>query len=198
LAAVFVPVGFIPGIVGKLYQQFALTIAASVLLSAFVALTLTPALSSLLLKPQTSVRKSGILNSFFSLFNKLFRKSLDTYSDSVLKVVRHARYVVILLVLVIFATLVLFRNKPTSFIPLEDNGRLFITFELPEAGSTVRTVSVLKDVMAILKETPGVGHFAAIAGLNVVTFTTKSNAGTVFCQLKPWDERKKKSEQLTD
>ena len=197
LAAVFVPVGFIPGIVGKLYQQFALTIAASVLLSAFVALTLTPALSSLLLKPQTSVRKSGILNWFFTLFNKLFRKSLDTYSDSVLKVVRHARYVVILLVLVIFATLVLFRNKPTSFIPLEDNGRLYITFELPEAGSTVRTVSVLKDVMAILKETPGVGHFAAIAGLNVVTFTTKSNAGTVFCQLKPWDERKKKSEQLT-
>ncbi len=196
LAAVFVPVGFIPGIVGKLYQQFALTIAASVLLSAFVALTLTPALSSILLRPRTSVRKTGLLNRFFALFNRLFKVSLDTYSDSVLKVVKHARYGVILLVLVIFGTLVLFRNKPTGFIPTEDNGRLYITFELPEAGSTSRTINVLKEVMGILKETPGVGHFAGIAGLNVVTFSNKSNAGTVFCQLKPWEERKKKSEQL--
>ena len=110
-----------------------------------------------------------------------------------LKVINYARYVVILLILVIFGTAVLFKNKPTSFIPTEDNGRLYITFELPEAVSTARTVDVLNNVMNILKEVKGVGHFAAIAGLNVVTFSTKSNSGTVFCQLKPWDERKIKS-----
>ena len=197
LASVFIPVGFIPGIVGKLYQQFALTIGISVILSAFVALTLTPALSSVLLKPRESVKRIRLLEPFFRLFNKVFRIGLDRYSGSVISVIKHSRYVVILLALVIFATLYLFRNKPTSFIPTEDDGRLYVTFELPEAGSMARTVGVLQDVMGILRETPGVGHFAAIAGLNVVTFATKSNAGTVFCQLKPWNERRKKSEQLS-
>ena len=195
LAAVFVPVGFIPGIVGKLYQQFAITIAISVLLSAFVALTLTPALSSLLLVPKQEIRHRG-LNRFFAFFNTFYEKSLNTYSSSVKKVINYSRYVVILLVLVIFATLVLFKNKPTSFIPTEDNGRLYITFELPEAASTARTVDVLNRMMNILNDVPGVGHYAALAGLNVVTFSVKSNSGTIFCQLKPWDERKGKSEQL--
>jgi HAE1 family hydrophobic/amphiphilic exporter-1 len=197
LASVFIPVGFIPGIVGKLYQQFALTIGISVILSAFVALTLTPALSSILLKPRESVKRIRFLEPFFRLFNRVFRIGLNSYSSSVISVIKRPRYVVILLALVIFATLYLFRNKPTSFIPTEDDGRLYITFELPEAGSTARTVGVLQDVMGILKETPGIAHFAAIAGLNVVTFATKSSAGTVFCQLKPWNERKKKSEQLS-
>ncbi len=196
LAAVFIPVGFFPGIVGKLYQQFAITIAVSVLLSAFVALTLTPALSSLLLIPQKSVKRGGILNWFFDHFNRIFKKGVDTYSSRVRKVINYSRYVIILLLLVVVATVVLFKHKPTSFIPSEDNGRLYITFELPEAVSTVRTVAVLNNVMDILKQINGVGHFAAIAGLNVVTFSTKSNSGTVFCQLKPWDERKSKQEQL--
>ena len=195
LAAVFVPVGFIPGIVGKLYQQFAITIAISVLLSAFVALTLTPALSSLLLVPKTETRQRG-LNRFFNFFNRTFDKSLNIYSSSVKKVINYARYVVILLVLVIAGTLLLFRNKPTSFIPTEDNGRLYITFELPEAASTARTVDVLHQVMKTLDEVHGVDHYAALAGLNVITFSTKSNSGTVFCQLKPWDERTSKEEQL--
>lgn len=195
LAAVFVPVGFIPGIVGKLYQQFAITIAISVLLSAFVALTLTPALSSLLLVPKTESRQRGI-NTFFSFFNRTFEKALNTYSSSVKKVINYARYVVILLILVIVGTLFLFKNKPTSFIPTEDNGRLYVTFELPEASSTARTIDVLHQVMKTLDEVKGVGHYAALAGLNVITFSTKSNSGTVFCQLKPWDERKEKSEQL--
>jgi HAE1 family hydrophobic/amphiphilic exporter-1 len=195
LAAVFVPVGFIPGIVGKLYQQFAITIAISVLLSAFVALTLTPALSSLLLVPKTETRRRG-LNRFFNFFNRTFDKSLNIYSSSVKKVINYARYVVILLVMVIVGTLLLFKNKPTSFIPTEDNGRLYITFELPEAASTVRTVDVLHQVMKTLDGVRGVDHYAALAGLNVITFSTKSNSGTVFCQLKPWDERTSKEEQL--
>lgn len=195
LAAVFVPVGFIPGIVGKLYQQFAITIAISVLISAFVALTLTPALSSILLIPKEKTRYYG-LGKFFDLFNRTFEKSLNIYSSSVSSVIKYARYVVILLLMVIVGTLYLFRHKPTSFIPTEDNGRLYITFELPEAASTARTVDVLGQVMKTLDDTPGVDHYAAIAGLNVITFSVKSNSGTIFCQLKPWDERKAKSVQL--
>ena len=196
LAAVFIPVGFIPGIVGKLYQQFAITIAISVLLSAFVALTLTPALSSLLLVPKKETGRRG-LNSFFALFNRLFEKGLNTYSSSVKTVINYSRYVIILLVVVVAGTLLLFKNKPTSFIPTEDDGRLYVTFELPEAASTARTVNVLHKVMGILDNTPGVGHYAAIAGLNVVTFSSKSNSGTVFTQLKPWSERRGKAEHLT-
>ena len=111
LAAVFVPVGFFPGIVGKLYQQFAITIAVSVLLSAFVALTLTPALSSLLLIPRKSVKRTGLLNWFFDLFNRVFRKGVETYSLSVQKAINYSRYVVVLLVLVIFSTAVLFKTS---------------------------------------------------------------------------------------
>ncbi len=196
LAAVFVPVGFIPGIVGKLYQQFAITIAISVLISAFVALTLTPALCSLMLVPKKTERPEGPANLFFNWFNRMFDKGLNTYSTSVKKAIRGARYIVILLVLVFVATILLFKNKPTGFIPTEDNGRLFITFELPEAASTSRTVEVLHQVMDSLQVTPGIGHFAGIAGLNVVSFTTKSNSGTIFTQLKPWDERTSKAEQL--
>jgi hydrophobic/amphiphilic exporter-1 (mainly G- bacteria), HAE1 family len=192
LAAVFVPVGFIPGIVGKLYQQFAITIAISVLLSAFVALTLTPALSSLLLVPSRNAKNEGI-NRIFYLFNRVFDKGLNIYSSSVKKVINYARYVVILLVLVVFATIFLFKNKPTSFIPTEDNGRLYITFELPEAASTARTVETMRKVMKTLSEVEGVDHYAALAGLNVITFSSKSNSGTIFCQLKPWDERGTKS-----
>jgi HAE1 family hydrophobic/amphiphilic exporter-1 len=88
-------------------------------------------------------------------------------------------------------------KKPTAFIPLEDEGRLYITFELPEASSTSRTVEVLKKIMDILSEIKGVDHYSAISGLNVVSGATKTNSGTLFCQLKPWDERKSKSEQIS-
>jgi HAE1 family hydrophobic/amphiphilic exporter-1 len=90
----------------------------------------------------------------------------------------------------------MFKNKPTGFVPTEDEGRVYITFELPEASSTSRTEAVLHKVMNILNEVKGVNHYAAIAGLNVVSFSNKSNSGTIFCQFKPWDERKSKSEQL--
>ena len=94
-----------------------------------------------------------------------------------------------MLVVVYFGTVLLFMNKPTGFIPSEDEGRVYVTFELPEAASTTRTIEVLEKMMEILKQTPGVGHFAAISGLNVVNFSTKSNSGTIFVQLTPWDER---------
>jgi HAE1 family hydrophobic/amphiphilic exporter-1 len=196
LASVFVPVGFIPGIVGRLYQQFAITIAISVLISAFVALSLTPALSSLLLKPGRIDEKSKGLNYLFYRFNTWFRKATGSYSRGVLKGIHNARYVLILLLVIILGTGYLLKKKPTAFIPMEDEGRLYITFELPEASSTTRTVETLDKIMKILQNVPGVDHFAALAGLNVVSFSTKSNDGTIFCMLKPWDERKSKALQL--
>ena len=196
LAAVFVPAGFLPGIVGRLYQQFAITIAISVLISAFIALSLTPALCSLFLKPRQINQSSRGLNYIFFHFNKWFNRRTMGYTNNVRIAIRHSRYIVILLVLIIFGAYVLLVNKPTAFIPIEDEGRVYLTFELPEASSTSRTVDVLQKIMDIMSQTKGVGHYSAIAGLNVVTGATKSNSGTIFCQLTPWSERTSKSEQL--
>lgn len=196
LAAVFVPAGFLPGIVGRLYQQFAITIAISVLISAFVALSLTPALCSLFLKPHHISQQSRGLNYLFFLFNTWFNKRTDGYTRNVRQAIKHSRYVVIMLIVLIFGVYVMMVNKPTGFIPTEDEGRLNITFELPEASSTARTVEVMKEMMDVVSQIKGVKHFSAIAGLNIVTGATKSNGGTLFCQLEPWAERKSKSEQM--
>lgn len=196
LTAVFVPVGFIPGIVGRLYQQFAITIAISVLISAFVALSLTPALCSLLLKPNEQKENPKGLNRLFYHFNRWFQRMTKSYSERVRKNIAYSRYIVVVVIFIILGAYLLVMKKPTGFIPLEDEGRLYITFELPEASSTTRTLSVLYKMMDILKGIPGVGHYAALGGLNVVTFTTKSNNGTIFCQLKPWDKRRDKAMQL--
>lgn len=197
LSAVFIPVGFMPGIVGRLYQQFAITIAISVLISAFVALSLTPALCTLILKPSHFDSNAKGLNKFFYRFNIWFERTTNSYSNGVKASIKMARYVIIILIFVYVGTAAMFRYKPTGFIPSEDEGRLYVTFELPEASSTSRSLDVLNSMMTILQQTPGVGHFAALGGLNVVTFATKSNSGTIFCQLKPWDERKDKALQLS-
>ncbi|WP_247234503.1 efflux RND transporter permease subunit [Telluribacter sp. SYSU D00476] len=190
LAAVFVPVGFIPGIVGRLYQQFAITIAISVLISAFVALTLTPALCAMLLKPMKLDRESRGLNRFFYKFNEWFRSVTSRYSAGVQKSIRRAPLVLVGLVVMYVGTGLLFKTKPTGFIPMEDGGRLFITYELPQAASTGRSLETLTSIMKILDETPGINHYAGLGGLNVVTFASKSNSGTIFTQLTHWDERK--------
>jgi HAE1 family hydrophobic/amphiphilic exporter-1 len=196
LAAVFVPAGFMPGITGKLYQQFAVTIAISVLISAFVALSLTPALCSLFLKPHHVSESSRGINYLFYRFNTWFAKRTEGYTVNVRRAVRYSRYVVIALVLIIFSAYVMIEKKPSGFIPVEDEGRLYITFELPEASSTSRTVEVMKKIQDILSEISGVNHFSAIAGLNIVSGASKTNGGTIFCMLKPWNERKSKSLQL--
>ena len=196
LAAVFVPVGFIPGIVGRLYQQFAITIAISVLISAFVALSLTPALCSLFLKPMNIHKKSRGLNQFFYRFNTWFAKVTHSYSGGVQQSIKAAPYVLVLLVCIMAGTALLFKNKPSGFIPTEDEGRLYVTYELPEASSTTRSLEVLNSIMSTMKQTPGIAHYAALGGFNIITFATKSNSGTVFTQLKPWDQRKDKSLQL--
>ena len=196
LAAVFVPVGFIPGIVGRLYQQFAITIAISVLLSAFVALTLTPALCAMLLKPMTFSKKSTGINKFFFVFNNWFGRVTSQYSIGVRKAIRKAPLVIVGLICLYVGTGVLFKTKSTGFIPMEDSGRLFVTYELPEAASTTRSIQTLDTLMKILQDTPGINHFAGLGGLNVVTFASKSNSGTIFCQLDDWSERKADSLQV--
>lgn len=196
LAAVFVPVGFIPGIVGKLYQQFAITIAISVLISAFVALSLTPALCSMLLKPQDLSAKSTGINKFFFKFNEVFRKFSLSYTLGVKGWIKRTPLVIVLLICIVVGDLLLFKAKPTGFIPTEDDGRIYVSFEIPEAGSTTRALNVLDSIMKISMNVPGVYHTAALGGLNVLTGGSKSNSGTIFMQLKPWDERKGENEQL--
>jgi hydrophobic/amphiphilic exporter-1 (mainly G- bacteria), HAE1 family len=196
LASVFVPVGFIPGIVGRLYQQFAITIAISVLISAFVALSLTPALCSILLKPQHIDEKSRGLNRFFYLFDKNYNKMNEGYGSWVKAWIKGAPLVIILLVCIIVGDVLLFKNKPTGFIPTEDEGRVYITFEIPEASATTRSLNVLDSMMKIIKDVPGVGHYAALGGLNVLTFGIKSNSGSIFMQLTPWDQRKEDETEI--
>ena len=196
LAAVFVPVGFIPGIVGRLYQQFAITIAISVLISAFVALSLTPALCTLILKPHKLDEKSKGLDRFFFKFNEWFERVTGKYRNGVDKGLKHSKFVIVILVCIIVGVVFLFENKPTGFIPLEDDGRIYITYDLPEASSTQRTVAVLNSMMKTLDSIPGILHYAALGGLNAVSFASKSNSATIFVQLKPWDQRSDKNLQI--
>src|ERR1700761_2613813 len=164
LAAGFVPVGFIPGIVGRLYQQFAITIAISVLISAFVALSLTPALCTLLLRPHKLDEKSKGLNKFFFWFNNWFGRFTKRYRNGVDKSIKHSKFIIVILVCIIFGAIMLFKYKPTGFIPLEDDGRIYVTYELPEASSTQRTATILHQMMTEFDSIPGILHYAALGG----------------------------------
>lgn len=197
LAAVFVPVGFIPGIVGRLYQQFAITIAVSVLISAFVALSLTPALCVILLKPSKGENeKKNVLERFFASFNRGFQKLTSGYTRGVAKWIRRTPYVLIMLVVLFVGLFFLFENKPTGFIPTEDEGRLMVTYEMPEATSTTRSIAMLKELDSLIRSLPEVKVVGGLAGINIVSFSTKSNAGTIFVSLKPWKDRKGKAHHV--
>src|ERR1700744_3583403 len=196
LAAVFVPVGFIPGIVGRLYQQFAITIAISVIISAFIALSLTPALCTLLLKPTDESKKNKGLTGWFTKFNQWFDRVTGKYTEGVRRSIKGSKYIVVLLVCVCIGAYFLFESKPTGFIPSEDDGNLYVTYQLPPASSTAQSVDVMSKLMKVVASTPGVGHYAALSGLNVINNATNSNCGTVYVQLKPWDERKNSSERV--
>jgi HAE1 family hydrophobic/amphiphilic exporter-1 len=191
LAAVFVPVSFVPGIVGRLYQQFAITIAVSVLLSAFVALSLTPALCTLMLKPSKGAgEKKNMLEKFFDRFNKWFDGIANSYTKGVSKWIKGTPYVLVMMVCLIVGLVFLFQNKPSGFIPVEDEGRLFVTYEMQEATSTTRNIAMIKEVMKRVTAIPEVKVAGGLAGLNVISFSNKSNVGTLFVSLHPWAERK--------
>jgi len=189
LASVFVPVGFIPGIVGRLYQQFAITIAISVMLSAFVALSLTPALCTLLLKPSNKNKKHNIVERFFIRFNAWFDRFTESYSHGVRRSIKASKFVIVILICICVGTVFLFKNKPSGFIPSEDEGRLYVTYQLPDASSVTRSVAVMEKLMKIMDSTPGVLHYAALSGLNILNGGATSNCGTLFVTLKPWEQR---------
>ncbi len=197
LAAVFVPVGFVPGIVGRLYQQFAITIAVSVIISAFVALSLTPALCSMMLRHSKDENaKKNVMEKFFAAFNSRFAKITASYSRGVVKSIKYSRYVLVMLLVLFIGLYLLFKNKPSGFIPTEDEGRLYVTYELPEATSTNRSIAMLKEIMARVQTIPEVRIVGGLAGLNIISFSAKSNVGTMFVMLKPWDERKGKAHHV--
>src|SRR5512139_1721224 len=188
LSAVFVPVALLGGLVGSMYKQFALTIAISVLLSAFNALSLTPALCAMLLKAPRPMR--GPLGVFFRGFNKVFDVTTTEYvSTSRLLVPRSLLTIVIVAGVALGA--VLFAGAiPAGFIPDEDQGIFGINVQLPPGASLERTSAVLKKVEDILAKTEGIESFQTIGGYGAVTSTYQSNYGSIFARLKPWEERK--------
>ncbi|MBS1618736.1 MAG: multidrug efflux RND transporter permease subunit [Bacteroidetes bacterium] len=195
LAAVFVPVGFIPGITGRLYQQFAITIAISVLISAFVALSLTPALCTLLLKAHDP-NKKNILDRFFDAFNNWFNRVTNSYGRGVALWIKKTPYVLIMMVCLFVGLGFLFKSKPTGFIPTEDQGYMFVAYEMPEGTSIARNMITIHKMIDSLKSIPSIKNTGAIAGFNAVSQSAKSNSGTIFVLFKPWDERKGKAEEL--
>jgi HAE1 family hydrophobic/amphiphilic exporter-1 len=189
LAAVFVPVGFIPGIVGRLYQQFAITIAISVILSAFIALSLTPALCTLLLKPHDPQKKKNWVDKFFVWFDRGFQKFTAGYTHGVRRSIRYSWLIIGLLVVICVSAFFLFKFKPAGFVPQEDGGRLFVTFQLADASSTTESVEVMEKIMKVVNTTPGILHYTAVSGFNILNGGATSNSGSFFIMLQPWDKR---------
>src|SRR6266853_1589974 len=194
LAAVFIPTAFIPGITGRLYQQFAVTIAISVLLSAFNALSLSPALAALLLRPKKSSR--GLLRRFFDAFNRLFERITNGYVRICAALIRKS--VVAFIMLVGFgAGAWFFSSKvPSSFLPDEDQGYLYINLQLPSAASTERTDLVARKIEDILAHTPGVATTTSVIGFSLLSFTRSTYNAFFWVTLKPWDERTDRETQF--
>jgi HAE1 family hydrophobic/amphiphilic exporter-1 len=187
LIAVFVPVATMGGITGALYQQFAITIAISVAISSINALTLSPALSALLLKPPGESK--GASHRFFGAFNRNFEVATGkfmTFTDFFTrKLVRTG----VLLAVLIIALVLLFRAVPAGFVPEEDQGYMLAALQLPDAASLQRTQDVMAEVEEILAEFEAIESYTAISGFSMLTGTTQSNAGFIFLQLRDWDER---------
>jgi len=194
LSAVFVPTAFIPGITGKLYQQFAVTIAISVLLSAFNALTLSPALAALLLRPREE--SHGLLRRFFDWFNRVFERATEGYVSWSAVLVKKTAVVVVLLLAFCVAAGFFAKQIPSSFLPDEDQGYAYVNVQLPNASSLERTTTVAEDVEKILMNTPGVQHVTCFVGFSLLSFVRTTYNATFFVTFKPWGERKTRAEQF--
>lgn len=190
LCAVFIPVSFLGGIAGKLYQQFAVTMAIAIALSGVVALTLTPALCALLLKPQKSS------NHAFTWFNGRFERLTQMYTWLVGKTLRHRLISVVLFVLVLIGASTLAKTLPTSFVPSEDQGMLMGSIVLPDSASLSRTNAMTEQYRQMLIKDPAVKSVFAIGGMDFVGGGSKSNSGALFVALKPWEERTESAQSL--
>ena len=188
LTAVFLPVAFLGGLTGQMYQQFALTIAISVLLSAFSALSLSPALASMFLKPHSAPAR-GPLGAFFTLFNRAFDRATVAYVGGTRVLVRRSMLSIVVVAVVIVGVGLVGSRLPAGFVPEEDQGIFGIAVQLPPAASLVRTSAVLARVEEILSKTEGIDSYQTIGGYGAVTSTFQPNFGTVFVRLKRWEDR---------
>ncbi|MCL7989098.1 multidrug efflux RND transporter permease subunit [Sphingobacterium sp. lm-10] len=197
LAAVFIPVGFIPGMVGELYQQFAITIAVSVLLSAFIALTLTPALCSIMLRPSPINKDAKGINRIFYKFNVWFGNVTERYSKGVQKSIKATPLVLIILLCIFIGTGFMFGKKPTGFIPKEDNGLFMMGITLPEGSSNTRTTAVLDEIYERITDSiPEIEYMTQISGMNILNRSAKPNNGSYFVFMKPWNQRTRTNEEV--
>ena len=193
LSAVFVPTVFIAGITGRLYQQFALTIAISVIISAFNALSLSPALAALLLRPRKETH--GPLSWFFGHFNRVFGRARDGYVHWSGLLIRKSAIALLALLGISVVALLMGKQLPSSFLPEEDQGYVYLNTQLPLAASMDRTDAFCKQVEDILQKTPGVKYYTSVIGFSLLSQVQSTYNAFFFITLKPWDERKKPEEQ---
>ncbi|HEX6839769.1 MAG TPA: multidrug efflux RND transporter permease subunit [Polyangia bacterium] len=191
LSSVFIPVAFVSGIKGRMFQQFALTIAISVVISAFNALTLSPALSALLLRPKHG-RRRGPLAWFFTRFNRAFAWTTDRYVGISAVLVRKTVLALVALALFGLAAGGVGKTLPSAFVPDEDQGFVYGNIQLPDAASVQRTDAMMKRIEAILEKEPAIEGYAAVSGFSILTQTNAPNSGLLFLNFKPWSERKKR------
>ncbi|HEY3425566.1 MAG TPA: multidrug efflux RND transporter permease subunit [Negativicutes bacterium] len=196
LASVFIPVAFFGGTTGVLYKQFALTIAVSMALSAVVALSLTPALCSMLLKPYTNETRSGIMGKFFNNFNIWFERLTEKYSNGVRHSIRRAGLWGIGLVVIVILCVGMLRIIPSTFVPNEDQGFMLSVVSLPEAANMNRTRAIANQVGEIYRSLPGVDTSMEITGYDMLAGGQKSNGAMVLAVMKPWAERTEPNTQL--
>src|ERR1700730_12830031 len=196
LSSVFVPTAFIPGITGRLYQQFAVTIAISVALSAFNALTLSPALAALLLRPKR--QSSGLLRKFFNWFNRVFARATEGYVRLSGGLIRKGALALAVLAIFAIAGIVFARFVPSSFLPDEDMGYVFINMQLPNAASQERTAAASREVEKILSETPGVQYYSSVIGFSLLSYVRTSYNAFYFVNFKPWSDRTTRAEQYQE
>ncbi|HTS61227.1 MAG TPA: multidrug efflux RND transporter permease subunit [Candidatus Acidoferrales bacterium] len=194
LAAVFIPVAFVGGISGEIYKQFALTIAVSVLLSAFNALSLSPALAALLLRPHR--KSTSLLARPFYWFNDTFTRTTNRYLSGVRLLMRRSALAVLALAAVSAVTFGIFKRLPPGFLPNEDQGAFFASVRLPDGASTERTDAACRKIEHVVSTVPGVATYFVIGGLDIATGTSNSNVATIIATFKPWDERTARNEQL--
>ena len=193
LSAVFIPTAFIPGITGRLYQQFAVTIAISVLISAFNALTLSPALSALLLRPRQKSR--GLLRRFFDGFNRVFASATAGYVRVTGTLIRKSAVAFAVLIACGLLAALFGSRLPSSFLPDEDQGYLFMNLQLPNASSLQRTEAVTRQIEEVLAKTPGVESTASVIGFSLLSLTRSSYTAFLFVTLKEWADRQQREEQ---
>jgi len=196
LSAVFIPTALVPGITGRLYQQFAVTIAVSVILSAFNALTLSPALAALLLRPKQASK--GLLRRFFDGFNRGFERVTNGYVRLSGALIRKAAVSLVILAAFLAAAGLISSRVPSSFLPDEDQGYFFINLQLPDASSLQRTDEAVKKIEQVLAKTPGVEYTTSVVGFSLLSFVRTSYNAFFFVTLKPWDERTKREEQYRE